>query len=284
MKKNIVKVKKPLKKVKGKKNTSLPFNTKGFSFFPLLIIVALSLLLAGTFQKIQTPDPKEGIPDPNSSFTNLTDKKSLQLRTLDFISTTPTPIPTVGITQATKPALCQRGEVNNESEILVGYSPANGESVGADGQVKVWVNDEGAPYIAPGEQADGTTGAITKEGDRTAKADDNYLYEPALYLDDKTAESGGTPFFPTAIKGTYNNDPVNNRDFRNSGVKGATIDPVPGATNTGLGQEYMQQEYTSEYIWNVSSLKLSAGSHSAEFVIHDGDRERGVGCISFTIK
>src|SRR5215831_9740496 len=45
------------------------------------------------------------------------------------------------------PMLCMAGGANNEPEILVGYSPANGQSVGATGQIKVWVNDEGAPII-----------------------------------------------------------------------------------------------------------------------------------------
>src|SRR5437879_1511481 len=58
------------------------------------------------------------------------------------------------------PALCTPGGVNNEPEILVGYAPANGQSVGLGGQIKVWVNDEGASIIAPGEQVDATTGAI----------------------------------------------------------------------------------------------------------------------------
>jgi hypothetical protein len=48
------------------------------------------------------------------------------------------------------PAVCSDMQVSTEPEILVGYSPAMGQTVGLTGQIKVWVNDENAPFIAPG--------------------------------------------------------------------------------------------------------------------------------------
>jgi hypothetical protein len=169
------------------------------------------------------------------------------------------------------PMLCQLdGGVNNEPGILVGYSPANGQSVGATGQVKVWVTDEWPPIIAPGEMVDPTTGAITMPGNRTSRAGDGYLWEPALYIAPDNAENGGTPHFPTRIRGTYNN----------------TTTPGPGSTVAGMDPPPMGRtllRYTGEDIWDVASLGLGPGTYIAEFVIHDGDRDRAVGCVTITI-
>jgi hypothetical protein len=168
--------------------------------------------------------------------------------------------------------LCQPGGVNNEPEILAGYSPSNGQSVGAGGQIKVWVNDEAAPIIAPNEQIDPSTGVITAAGDRTAKAPDGYLWEPAVYIAPQSAENGGMPHFPTAIKGSYNNTTQ-----KGPGTLVAAMDPVPAGT-------MLPEKYTAEIIWNVDSLGLAPGTYVAEFVIHDGDKDRGIGCVTITIQ
>ena len=173
---------------------------------------------------------------------------------------------------APMPALCMKGGINNEPNILVGYAPSNGQTVGAGGQIKVWINDEGAPIIAPGEQVDPNTGAITKPGDRTAKAADGYLWEPALYIAPQSAENGGMPHFPTAIKGSYNNTTI-----KGAGMMVAGMDPPPPGAN-------LSSTYTGEDIWDVNSLGLGPGVYTAEFVIHDGDRDRGVGCVTIIIK
>lgn len=170
------------------------------------------------------------------------------------------------------PKLCEAGGVNNEPEILVGYAPANGQTVGAGGQIKVWVNDEGAPIIAPGELVDASSGMITKPGDRTAKAPDGYLWEPALYLAPQSAENGGTPHFPTLIRGDYNNTTQ-----KGAGLHVAGMDPPPPGST-------LSEKYTAELIWSVDALALPSGSYIAEFVIHDGDRDRGVGCVTITIQ
>jgi hypothetical protein len=173
---------------------------------------------------------------------------------------------------AAAPSLCTNKAVNTEPGILVGYAPANGQSVGANGQIKVWVNDEGAPIIAPGEQVDPNTGTITMPGDRTAKAADGYLWEPALYIAPQSAENGGTPHFPTAIKGSYNNTTV-----KGPGMNVPGMDPPPPGSN-------LMSTYTGEDIWDVSSLGLGPGVYTAEFVIHDGDRDRAVGCVTIQIQ
>lgn len=234
--------------------------------------IVLLMLVAGAITVGGLPSvtsPREGTqvkiisPTGDSSHTNL------QLETFGYVTLVPTPTNAPPASSQ----LCQAGGVNNEPEILVGYSPAAGQTVSSTGQIKVWANDEGAPFIAPNEQVNNSTGQITTPGDRTARASDNYLYEPALYISPQTAESGGTPHFPNYVKGDYNNNPPT----RSNGTSGAKIDPVPAGAN-------IYEPYTAEYIWDVSGLGLSAGSYQAEFVIHDGDRDRGVGCINFTIQ
>jgi hypothetical protein len=236
----------------------------------IFIITILGLLIgAGAIAVGGMPSelsPKDGtavkvVPpkdDPKHS--------NLQLQTFGFVTIAPTPNNTG--------QLCQAGGVNNEPEILVGYAPASGQTVSATGQVKVWVNDEGAPFIAQNEQVNLSTGQITSPGDRTGKAADNFLFEPALYISPQTAETGGTPHFPTAIKGTFNNNPAGGRG---PGTKGAPFDTPPAGSQ-------LDADYTAEMIWDVSSLGLAAGSYQAEFVIHDGDRDRGVGCVNLVIQ
>jgi hypothetical protein len=184
------------------------------------------------------------------------------------------------------PMLCSDPTVSNEPEILAAYDPAMGQTVSENGQIKVWITDECPAFIAPNEQVDATTGMITMPGDRTAKAVDNYLCEPALYIAPETAESGGTPHFPQWVKGAYNNMPptsagggsVNRLDctLGTAGSMGLAIDTPPAGTN-------LSQSYNTEFVWDVASLGLKPGTYSAEFVIHDGDRDRAVGCVTITV-
>jgi hypothetical protein len=172
--------------------------------------------------------------------------------------------------------LCTPGGANDEPEILVGFAPATGGHVAANGQIKVWVNDECPPAIAPGEQVDPATGMITTIGDRMAVAADGYLWEPALYIAPATAEHGGQPHFPTRILGTFADGPTSHSGCASRALNSMGIEPVPPGTSAS-------SMFTAEFVWDVSSLGLAPGSYEAEFVIHDGDRDRGVGCIPFTI-
>jgi hypothetical protein len=140
------------------------------------------------------------------------------------------------------------------------------------GQIKVWVNDEHPPFISPGEQVDPVTGAVTMAGNRTATAPDGLLWEPAIYFAPQTPLNGGTPYFPQWIKGWYNNAPPSTT----VGSQGPAIDSPPAGTQ-------LHDMWTGEYIWDVSALGLSPGTYTAVFVIHDGDRDRGIGCVTITI-
>jgi hypothetical protein len=179
------------------------------------------------------------------------------------------------------PELCTDKQINNEPEILAAYSPATGESVSQGGQIKVWINDEWPELIAPDEQIDESTGAIVTPGDRTAKAPDGYLWEPALYIAPMTAESGGTAHFPQFIKGWYNNVPPASGMrphgmMQVAGSPGTVIEPPPAGTT-------LKDKYSTELIWNVDALDLGPGTYMAEFVILDGDRDRAIGCVTITI-
>jgi hypothetical protein len=176
------------------------------------------------------------------------------------------------------PKLCSDEKINNEPEILAAYSPDNGQSVSSGGQIKVWVNDEHPAIISAGEQVDPMSGLITAPGDRTAKAPDGYLWEPALYIAPDTAENGGTPHFPQYILGWYNANPPppGTRVPSGGNMQVPGMDPVPPGTK-------LSETYTTEYIWSVFDLGLAPGTYTAEFVIHDGDRDRGVGCVTIVI-
>jgi len=239
------------------------FGQLGKSELPIILfVVAIGVFLAGGFVTVTTNyNPSIGIP---TTPTPETKKQSLQLQTIPLV----TPVPQ-------QPTLCQQGGVNDESDILAGYQPGTGQSVGATGQIKVWVTDEGSPKISEGEVVNASSGQITTPGQRSAKAPDNYLWEPALYVS-VYAENGGTPHFPSTIKGNYNNHPNIDILLGDPSPSGPAIDPIP--------QSARKLYYTAEYIWDVNSLGLSSGTYVAEFVIHDGDENRGVGCVSITIQ
>jgi hypothetical protein len=177
-----------------------------------------------------------------------------------------------GGVDAGPPAVCTDSTVSTEPKILVGYSPAMGQTVGMTGQIKVWVNDENSPFVAPGEQVDAATGAITTPGARTAMAADGLLDEPALYIAPATPTNGGTPHFPQLIKGSYNNNPPTRGTF----TGGAPIDPLPAGSTLGA-------KYTAEFVWDVSALGLGPGSYTAVFSVHDGDKDRAIGCVTIVI-
>jgi hypothetical protein len=171
--------------------------------------------------------------------------------------------------------------VNTEPGILVGYSPATGQTVSQNGQIKVWVADENPPFIAPNEQVDNTTGAVTTPGDRASTAADGLLNEPALYIAPQTPQNG-TPHFPQWIKGSYNNNPPTRGTF----TGGATIDALPpGAMVNGGGVlgGFGRTTYTGEFIWDVNALGLTPGTYTAVFSVHDGDRDRAIGCVTIVI-
>lgn len=186
------------------------------------------------------------------------------------------------------PANCNSNQnLNVEPEIIAGISPGPGQSVGAGGQIKVWVKDENAPFISPNEQLNPQTGVVTSAPNRQSKAPDRFLWEPALYIAPQTAENGGTPHFPYAYEGNVNNQPPNyTRGSGGISIPGIEAIPqgtAPAANSWLQGWTSARDKWVSEDIWDVNSLGLAPGTYAAEFMIFDGDKERGVGCVNITI-
>ena len=271
-------VKQKKKKTSSKK---LQRGTVGsfFVFGVLALLIVVGLTAVGGLPPQSFPDSGQNVipisptPDVNHD--------TLQLKTFGYITIAPTPV--LGAN-----SLCNDKSKNTEPEILEAFSPLTGTSVGSTGQIKVWVVDELPPMVAPGLTTDASgSGTVINPGNQSALASDGYLYDPALYVD-KPVEQGGSPAFPNYVKGVYDPTPPNatctgfNCYQQGKGVNGATPDPLPaGSPKIGCGNPIC---YEAEYIWDVSKLGLSTGTHQAEFLIHDGDRDRGIGCVTIKIQ
>lgn len=275
-----MKVKRKSKKLTAKK---MQKGTVGnfFVFGVLALLIVLGITAVGGLPSSQPDNDTTtvNVVTPTQGATHNT----LQLQTFGYVTIAPTPT-----SAPPGPApLCQPGGINQEPEIIAATSPASGQSVGATGEIKVWVEDEGVPMIAPGETIN-SDGKIQTPGNQYATAPGGgYLYEPAVYLDNNTAESGGQPHFPDYIKGQVNSNvtsPVMQKAQEDKWPSIGGMDPLPAGAVTGgcFGDFFGCGK--AEYIWEVSSLGLSSGNHRAEFVIHDGDFNWGVGCVNIQIQ
>jgi hypothetical protein len=121
----------------------------------------------------------------------------------------------------------------------------------------------------------------------------------APYVSPATAENGGTPFFPTAIKGGFNSsdspyalgacDCKTGLVFlEDAGIGGlmapdgdagtlVPMDPPPQGTT-------LPCFWTAEYVWDVSSLRLTRGAHDIELSIPDGDGDREEACTTIVVE
>lgn len=265
-----------------KKKTSVKKYQRGsigsfFVFGVLALLMVLGIIAVGG-------PPPDSFPQSGQHVIVLTPTPSanhntLQLKSFGYITIAPTPIPG-------KNSLCTDKSVNTEPEILTAYSPQTGGVVGSTGQVKVWVDDERPPIVAPGLTTN-ADGSVNNPGNQSALAPDKYLWDPALYVP-TPVEQGGTPHFPDYVKGVYNPNPPNANCTgfscysSSKGVNGATPDSLPpGSKPAGCLQGLC---YEAEYIWDVSKLGLSTGTYQGEFVIHDGDTDRAIGCVTIKIQ
>jgi hypothetical protein len=193
--------------------------------------------------------------------------------------------------------LCPANQFSTEPIIFVGTDPAPGQAVGPNEEIRVWVNDETPPKIAPHEIVDPITGKITP-GDRTAidgAGNGYFLWEPALYITPLTsankngpfsgdAENHGKPYFPTQIKGDYDPNPEGQQiEMVGPPIDTDFINFENGPQNTQLTNKYLTTGFTSEYTWSVNSLGLRPGAYHVELVIHDGDTNLGITCIALRL-
>jgi len=228
----------------------------------MLYIIAIMLMLFGMAYLVTGPTPTHSAI-PNGTEVVIGPPKQenakAQLQLYTFAAATITP-----------PAgsLCNKGGANTNPEMIIATTPTNGTGVQTDAQIKVWINDSAPLKIAPGETVVRGSGAITSPGDRSAKAPDGYIWEPALYIFPNTVDAGGRPYFPTFIRGAYNNG-----DIRVA--YGA--DPIPANIT------YTDKGRSVELIWNIKDLNLAPGSYQLQFTAHNVNNQMGIACISMRI-
>lgn len=234
-----------------------------FVYAILLLLIVLGIMAVGGLPSQNAPDTGT-VVNPISP-KNTANHNTLQLQTFGYTTLVPTRPPAT---------LCTPGGKNNEAGIIVAYSPISGQTISVSGKVRIWVNDEYAPVIAPNEQVNLKTGQITSYGNTSALAHDKFLYEPAVYISPQDAETNlNAGHFPDNIKGDFDNKPPSTK----VAIKGAPVDPLPSGSSA-------PEKFTSMYTWNVGSLNLSPGIVQLEFSIPDGDEDRGFGCITLNVQ
>lgn len=256
---------------------------------------------------IITPPPEEA-------------RKNLQLYTFQGVTVTPTPTPApttppsatgTPISPGTQAVGCEKSKYNEEPENFLGVDPAPPGGAVSNGRIRAWKVDEMPGLIAPDEIVDPNTGEITKEGDRQAKDDylgkePKFLWEPTVYVAPASGNPPTEPFcdatkpeckpyFPIIIKGDYNSDRV-----WNLGWGGGTKRKGPPISSDWKNFQNGNREaiqyakfYTgegepgspsiNEYIWDVTKFGLPSGSYWAQFVIHGGDPDNFIFCITIKI-
>lgn len=266
------------------------YNRGSAGFLFIAIILALLTfvsfyLVGGKLPSLTNtnPNPQEVVVDP---FAPEDGKKNLQLYT--FKGSTPTPAPFQPQPQGN---VCAGDKFNEEPDIFLASDPPPGGVARAGSQVRVWVDDGNGGSISDGEKIDPATGRITTPGDRTAtdgKGPGYYLWEPAIYLTPITsptqagpfsgdAENGGTPRFPTIVKGE-----VSYSDGGNDGgfIKG--IPPIDPPVNV-VGGRKGHGGHIAQFIWDVNTFGLAPGTYRAQIVIHDGDGDLAINCTTIQI-
>lgn len=220
------------------------------------------LLLFGLAYILTGPTP-ESAPTPVGTEVQIdkpkANKKEDRLQLYTFTAATITP---------PADSLCKKGEDNTNPDLIIAHSPAHGTAVRKDGQIKIWTNDTAPLKIAPNEKIVRSSGQIATPGDRTARAPDGYLWEPALYIFPNTVDAGGRAFFPTFIRGSYDNGEVK---------VSYGSDQVPPAVI------YKDKGRSAQIIWNVQDLGLVPGSYQLQFVVHDGNAGRAISCIAIRV-
>lgn len=283
------------KKLKRKK-TSLRKGAIGSGMMFVMILVLIAGAVAFTLiggQLPQLDNNKIGNTVVVVTPAAKTAQKKLQLYTFLGMTITPTIPPgnTIG---------CDDAGFNLEDEILWGSDPGPGK-VASSGKIRVWVTDEGNPKISDGEKVDPTTGAITKVGDRGEKdtgtdGEGKYLWEPTIYTKlavgapptepfcDATPAKAATctPRFPDFIKGDYNPDPKPPDDMVKKHMN-PVIDSDYKDFRNGPKPPKKLDDQTAEFIWDVTKFQLTPGTYWAQFVIHDGDDNVGISCITVQI-
>lgn len=302
---------KKIKNIIGNKNTWSVLNKGEAGNMFVMAFLLLIFVLGFSFIGGQLPRPKADNTGPQVIIVTQPpeqSKQNLQLYTFMGITPTPPPPPPPVVAEYG----CSQSQFNTEDEILVGSDPGPGATT--SGKLRVWVTDELSPRIAPNEVIDPNSGLATTPGDRTALDSDSdgegkFLWEPVVYVTPASGQlpagpfcdatnTGCTPHFPDLFKGDYNSsnsmggfNSIYSGGNPGSSTKGPPIDPDwinykngPGMANNPAGFRFGQElPFMSEYLWDVTKFGLAPGNYWAQFVIHDGDTNVGISCITLRI-
>lgn len=164
-------------------------------------------------------------------------------------------------------SVCQPGGINARPEIIIGYSPSHGTAVPSDGLIQLWATDTGHLLVAPAARISHNSGRVLAPGDTTQLAPDGHRIAPSLYVFPQTADNQGQPYFPTIIKGDYNNG-------RSQVARGRDAVPYDGKPS---------EKYVLQYIWKIQDIGLTPGAYQLQFVVSDAQAAHGVACISIRV-
>jgi hypothetical protein len=225
-----------------------------YIIFIMLSLIGISYVLSGP-----TPSQTPTLTGPEVAVKkNSAQKAQAELQLYNFNGATITP-PTT--------SLCQKGGANKHPEAIVAYEPDQASAVSTDGQIKLWVSDTKPPYISPNEEVQKSTGEVKTPGSRTAKAPDGYYWEPQLYIFPQTVEKNGKAYYPNYVEGDY----FNGIPLVSYGSDILPPDALPLSS------------YTVEFVWNVSAIGLTDNDYDIEFVVHDGNQNLAVKCITIRV-
>lgn len=240
----------------------------------IIAVIALGAVLAGFSNKSPKLSDSDDLYTPEAP-TPGEEKKVLQLNTLKF-------------KKIEQENACQASRFNREADIFVGSDPTPGGVASVGGRIRVWIDDGNGGSVVPGEVIDRNTGQVITPGDRLARGrTTGYLIEPALYITPLTApdqpgpfagdaENGGKPYFPTAVRGEVVYGDHNSTDF-------LPLPPIESPVGFDVRARRSHGGHIAQFIWDVNSLGLSPGFYRAQFVVHDGDGDLAINCITIQI-
>lgn len=259
----------------------------GIGFGSLYLVLIMLMLGWVSFELIGGKLPAVKPSDSNGEqvvvdpFAADKEKKNLQLYTFSG-----KPVPTTPVAHS-----CVNSSLNEEREFFIGSDPPPG-GVASGGVIRVWVfDDDASPWVAPGTQTDPATGKVTVPGNYALKDRRGYAYHPALYITNITSnpndrsgdvDNGGKAYFPDLIKGGYSYAP---NSVKGTEIKSAPVDDYLNFMNgpDSIDPRTMPKYFLAEYIWEIDKLGLAKGSYRTQFVMHDGDGDLSIDCITISI-
>ncbi|OGK08801.1 hypothetical protein A2767_02730 [Candidatus Roizmanbacteria bacterium RIFCSPHIGHO2_01_FULL_35_10] len=247
---------------------------------------AVGVVVTNNVRTNPTPPPTTIQPTSTLNVPDTGNPEDTSMKQGTFTFDQPTKIPqTPSICTGSNLVYDDEGASNKKSNIFVALDPPTGQRVGANGQIRAWVNDEAGGRVPSSVEVD-SNGNVTRHSNPAVEKDSHgYPFEASIYLTRITAanlngpfagdkENGGTPVLATAVKGMARGEQQGS--FRTLPVHD---DPSTYriASRVGEGNK------VAEYIWNVASLNLSPGTFRVQVALHDGDSDLAIECTTIVI-